>query len=93
MRYFRARHLDGTEQLVADAAPDVSWYEHKAAEEVFVFTTAELAEHNTRVKTETLRDAANEAQIRLGSEVSGHTSTYSVRQWLHARARRIERGE
>jgi len=39
-----------------------------------------------------LRDAAAAAQAALATETGGHTSTYSVRKWLHQRADEIEQG-
>ena len=38
-----------------------------------------------------LREAADGAALALANEVGGHTSTYSVRKWLHSRADKIER--
>lgn len=43
-----------------------------------------------RLRAEALREAAAEARRNLGTEASGHTSTYSVRKWLSKRADTIE---
>lgn len=46
-----------------------------------------------RIQAEALREAAGKVQHELGTEASGHTSTYSARRWLNFEADRIERGE
>jgi hypothetical protein len=43
-----------------------------------------------KVKADTLREAAEEARYQLGTEASGHTSTYPVRKWLNERANQIQ---
>ena len=50
-----------------------------------------LAEHDRQVRAEALEQAADAVRAfgGLGSEASGHTSTYSVRNWLRARAQAI----
>jgi len=40
-----------------------------------------------------IESLAHEAREALGTESSGHTSTYSVRRWLRERARQVREGE
>lgn len=42
------------------------------------------------IVAQALREAADAVAFELGNEVSGHTSTYSVRHWLRARADRLD---
>ena len=46
-----------------------------------------------RGQVEALREAASNARLALSNGVSGHTSTYFVRKWLHDRADAIEAGD
>ena len=48
-----------------------------------------LREHNAAL----IESLAYEAREALGTEASGHTSTYSVRRWLRERARQVREGE
>lgn len=52
----------------------------------------ELKKIANRFKAEALRDAATTVRYELGTEASGHTSTYSVRVWLNSQAERFEKG-
>jgi|GEM_PF-6095034 len=52
---------------------------------------AVLPEVERHAKADILREAADDVRTELGNETSGHTSTYSVRRWLTARADRIEK--
>lgn len=49
-----------------------------------------LAAHDRAVEAKALRIAAGHVGPSLSDGVSGHTSTYSVRKWLRARADMIE---
>lgn len=51
-----------------------------------VLTSSWLAAHDDRVRAEALGEAAEDVGPALQNEVGGHTSTYSVRKWLLARA-------
>lgn len=45
-----------------------------------------ITEEANTLKAEALREAAERAQHDLGWSNGGHTSTYSVRHWLHTLA-------
>lgn len=46
-----------------------------------------LAARDAKVRRDALNEAADKAGLALGNEVGGHTSTYSVRDWLRDLAR------
>jgi hypothetical protein len=51
-----------------------------------VVVLAALGQHEREIRAQALREAAARIGPELASEVGGHTSTYSVRRWLHGRA-------
>ena len=59
----------------------------------YLAAAAVLPEVERRAKADILREAADDVRTELGNETSGHTSTYSVRRWLTARADQIEKGD
>lgn len=63
----------------------------EVTEAVLTVVIGWLAEHDRQVQAEALEQAADAVRAfgGLGSEASGHTSTYSVRNWLRARAQAI----
>ena len=46
-----------------------------------------LAAHDREVRASDREALADRARYELGTEVSGHTSTYSVRKWLREKAK------
>lgn len=54
---------------------------------------AALHDAYNRGRVQALLDAARDVRAELATEVSGHTSTYSVRVWLRQRAQLIVAGE
>jgi hypothetical protein len=83
------------EQVVMDTPADRELHDRACQTFRAALATTEaavvsvLATHNEHTAADALRDAADEVGPALQNEVGGHTSTYSVRRWLRARADRL----
>lgn len=57
--------------------------------QLITLTRSQYEEDIREAKELALREAAEDCRAELGNEVHGHTSTYSVRRWLHERANKM----
>lgn len=80
------------EQYTREQPPQIGTVSQKGRE-FDRWYAAEIAAAEKRGAVRALSEAKDSARSALGDQVSGHTSTYSVRQWLQDRIDQIEEGE